>query len=473
MKTGIKRVLCLLCAMCMLVFAMTACGGDKDKDNNNSTASQTPSAGGSSNGTVSFNEAEVDPDSIYADPNWSPYATISDSIKGKTVRFATWIDHTATEGAVPLANFEADTGLKVELYTVTQFGYVNALMTKMASGDIPDVFVSNEGDGDFPMTLQIAAPINKVSTVDLNDPIWDKTMLATGTIEGNVYLVNTIGSPWSGSNLVYYNKRLFEENGFKTPAEYYKEGTWTWDNLLKCVKDIKALGADYKGVMIESDILTGSLGTSFVKYDYKTGTFSSGVNDKALLEGYQWYAEAREQNLLDGSLAAFNQGKCGIVVRGVYGLKNTGYFMDMDPEDVGFTYLPSMEEGEKGKISSIYRMYGIIDGAPNADAAGYFIRYWLDPKNYDLDNTFLTVDAGNFYYELTNTVADQKYFCYDKACAVLSGETEKAFMSPARSASSAGVKTAIDSVSNKVDKAVTEANNIVQKKLAADRIKYN
>ena len=471
MKTGIKRILCLLCAMCLFVFALTACGGKENKDTN--TSSQGSNAGASTNDTVSANEPDVDPDSIYADPNWSPYATISDSIKGSTVRFATWIDHTQTEGAVPLANFESDTGLKVELYTVAQSGYVNTLMVKMAAQDIPDVFVSNEGDGDFPMTLQIAAPINKVSTVDLNDPIWDQTMLATGTIEGNVYLVNTIGTPWSGSNLVYYNKRLFEENGFKTPEEYYKDGTWTWDNLLKCAKDVKALGEDYTGIMLEPDIMLGSLGTSFIKYDSKTGTFSSGVNDKALLEGYQWYAEAKEQGYIDGSFASFTQGKCAIVVRGVYGLKNTGYFMNMDPNDVGFTYLPAMEEGEYGKISSIYRMYGIIDGAPNADAAGYFIRYWLDPKNYDLDNTFLTAAAGKFYYELTNTVADQKYFCYDKAAAVLSGENDNVFSKEANKASSAGMKTAIDSVSNKVDKAVSDCNDLVQQKLAADRAKYN
>ena len=469
MKTGIKRFLCLLCAMLMLVFALTACGGESQKasgDDSATTGGDKPSS----------NVQALKP-SIESGSKWDgfdPYASIPESSKGKTVRFATWIDHTETEGAVPLANFYNDTGIKVELYMVKQSGYVNTLMTKMASGDRPDVFVSNEGDGCFPATLQIAAPINKVSSVNLEEPIWDQSMLATGTIEGNVYLVNTIGTPWSGSNMVFYNKVLFEENGFTTPAEYYEQGKWTWDNLLKCAKDIKALGSDYKGIMLESDILTDSLGTSFIKYDYKTATFSSGINDKALLEGYQWYAEAREQGLLDGSFDAFRANRCGLVIRGPYGLKNTGYFMDMNPEDVGYTYLPSMEEGGKARISSIYRMYGIIDQAPNADAAGYFIRYWLDPDKYDLDHTFLTVDAGNFYYQLINTVADQKYFCFDKPVATLIGEqASTAFWNPAKKASSAGVKTALDSVSNKVDNAVAAANKLIKDKLEADRKIYN
>ena len=432
------------------------------------TEASSPSV--TSDKIVKPNEPDISSDSPYID--FDPYATIADSIKGSTVRFATWIDHTTTEGSVPLANFESDTGLKVELYMVKQSGYVNALMTKMASGDIPDVFVNNERDGNFPMTLQIAAPINKVSTVDLNEPIWDQSMLASGTIEGNVYLVNTIGSPWSGSHMVFYNKRIFEENGFKTPHDYYEDGTWTWDNLLKCAKDIKALGADYKGIRLESDIFIDSLGTGFIKYDFQTGIFSSGINEALLLEGYQWYADAKEQGLLDGTNESFIQNKSGIVVRGPYGLKNTGYFKDMDPEDVGYIYLPSFKEGEKGRISSIYRMYGIVDGAPNADAAGYFIRYWLDPANYDLQNTFLTPEAGQWYYTLTNTVATQKYFNYEQACMSLIGESNTALYTEVRKATSAGVKTAIDSVSNIVDKAVAEANKIVQNKLAADRERY-
>ncbi|MBQ3551387.1 MAG: hypothetical protein IJA41_10470 [Clostridia bacterium] len=54
----------------------------------------------------------------------------------------------------------------------------------------------------------------------------------------------------------------------------------------------------------------------------------------------------------------------------------------------------------------------------------------------------------------------------------LIGESNTALYTEVRKASSAGVKTAIDSVSNIVDKAVAEANKIVQNKLAADRERY-
>ena len=458
MKNSIKRIVCVLFSLFVLVGAMSACGSKKDTTSDTSGASSNK--GGSSGASTVSILTPSDATGEYK--NFDPYASIPDSIKGSTVRFATWIDHTRTEGAVPLANFERDTGLKVELFTVAQSGYVSKLQSSIASGDIPDVFVSNEGDQNFPLTMQFAAPINKVSTVDLKEPIWDQSMIATATIDGNVYLVNTIGSPWSGSNLCYYNKSLFEENGFTTPAEYYEQGNWTWATMKKVMKDVKSLGDDYAGGMVDVEILGDSAGVSFVMYDYKTATFKSGVNTKELLAAYQWYADAREEGLLGGTYQKFKEGKCGIVTTGVYGLKATGHFKDMDPNDIGFTFLPSLEDGTASKTSSIYRMYGIIAGCKNANAAGYFIRYWLDPKNYDIDNTFVTIEAGNFYYTLINKTADEKYFNYDDAvCILIGSDSSGVFINGPMGASSAQVKTKLDEVSNKVDQAVTEANKII------------
>ena len=275
--------------------------------------------------------------------------------------------------------------------------------------------------------------------------------------------------------MVFYNKRLFRENGFTTPSEYYEAGTWSWDTLLKCVRDIKSLGSEYKGIMIEMDILAGSVGASITRYNFSTHTFSNGTGDPNLLKAYQWYADAKEQNLLDGNLGAFKEGKCAIYVRGPYGLQTKGYFMDMDPEDIGYTWLPSFTEGEKGRIFAIYGAHGIVDGAPNADAAGYFLRYWMDYHNWDLENSFINTEAAEFYYKIANSTANDKYFNFDYPLATLIGETSasSAFYKHISGVSSAGMKTALDSISNTVDTAVAKGNELIAKKITADRIKYN
>ncbi len=457
MKTNLKRIICAIFAFAILVCALSACGGSASTDS--ATSSQ-------SNKVVEEDDPSVTPNTPSNVAGWEdfdPYATISDSIKGQTVRYATWIDHYQTEGAVPLANFYNDTGLNVEIFTVAQGQYVEKIITSMAAGDIPDAFKSNEGKDNFPLTLQIAAPIDVVSTVNLNEPIWHKSMLETGTIDGHVYLVNTIGSPWSGSNLVYYNKSLFKDNGFTTPEQYYEDGNWNWNTLLKVMKDVKALGPDFSGGYVDVEVLGDSAGVSFCMYDYKTATFSSGVNKKELLMTYQWYNDAREQNLLCADQTDFINGKAGICIIGVFGLKKTGYFKDMNLNDIGYTYLPALEDGSKGKISSVYRMYGIVANAPHADAAGYFLRYWLDPANYDLEDTFISNKAGNFYYELTKAEADDKYFNFDDVCGTFVGSTgSKVFNGGAKQTTPTGVKTELDAVDNVVDDAVAKANQMIQ-----------
>lgn len=461
-KHFVVRMLAAVMMLCLTLCLFVGCGGSTAD-----TSSDVGSADISSDqGSVQVPSQEQG-SGIYSEDDYDPYAKIPESSKGVTVRYATWIDHTATEGAKPLGNFYDDTGIRVTLYLVPQNGYVNTLMTKMASGDIPDVYVTSEDNQSFPLTLQIGAPIDLVSTVDLNDPIWDKSMLETGKIGNHYYLLNTLNSPWSGSNLVYYNKSIFEENGFKTPADYYAEGNWTWNTMKKVMKEIDALGDDYIGGYVDPEILGGSAGASFINYNYKSNTFSSMVNSRELLSTYQFYADLRTEGLttttLIESIQKFCNGRLGIMTTGVYGLKATGHFVGMDQSKIGYTYLPALEDGTKGLTSSIHRMYGICAKAPNADAAGYFIRYWLDYKNYDLESTFISIDAGNFYYELINQGAENKYFNFDFACANLIGhDNAYAFTRGARTSPSAGTKTAIYSVSNLVDDAVKKANALVE-----------
>ena len=64
-------------------------------------------------------------------------------------------------------------------------------------------------------------------------------------------------------------------------------------------------------------------------------------------------------------------------------------------------------------------MHGIVDKAPNAEAAGYFIRYWLDNDNYDIYNTFISDSAQSFYVELANASSDKKLYITDPSVAKL------------------------------------------------------
>lgn len=466
MKISFKKVISSLFIACTILGALAGCSGSgKDSSSGGSAAA---SAGSNSSGAIKVPSKDVAADSKYADPDWDPYASMPESIKGSTVRFATWLDHTQSEGALALSTINDDIGIKVELFMVPQSNYIQNLQAKIASGDIPDVCLSNENDQSFPLTMQILQPINKCSTIDLNEPFWDQGMIARSTFNGDIYMLNSIGSPWVGADFVYYNKNLFEENGIKTPQQYYDEGEWTLDNLKKVLKDVKSIGSNYQGGMMTPQMITAIYDTAFIKYDYKTGIFSNNVNDPNLVKAYQWYADVRDEGLLGGSYQKFMQGLTGIVITDSFGLRKEGYFKEMSADDIGYVYLPTVDIGGKQMFSSNYRMYGIVAGAKNPDAGAYFIRYWLDNENYDLTQLCITADATQFYLDIGNHPADEKFYSFDEAGSVSIGSrNDTAFTSPVTGAPAAQVKTKIQSVSNLVDTAVKNLNEIVSKSTAA------
>ena len=97
----------------------------------------------------------------------------------------------------------------------------------------------------------------------------------------------------------------------------------------------------------------------------------------------------------------------------------------------------------------------------------------MDYKNWDVENAFITTEAAQFFYDYTNCTANDKYFNFDDPLATLIGESANtAFYKHISGVSSAGRKTALDSISNTVDTAVAKGNELIANKIAADREKY-
>ena len=506
MKNNLKRIICALFCLCVIIGAFSGCADKNTKQNGdtNTTSSTVSNADNSSNtnstvssepdssvvGNTSNTNSTSDPansssagsnvtssstnsgsnitgsnTSSGVGPNTSsgntypssdPYENIPVTSKGKTVRFATWENVSSYD----FNKFYRDTGIHAEVYHVRQSSYVSTIRTKIAAGDIPDVFVDNDGGG-FPITLSIAQPINKCSSVDLSDIIWDQSLMATATIGGNVFLVNTVNSPWTGANLVYYNKALFRELGEKTPEEYYKEGNWTWDTMENMLKRFVAMG--YVGANVNPRMFVGSAGASFLKWDYTNGRFVNTTSDPALTNAYKTWARWNSYGLLGAEMTMFEEGRAAMYCVGVNGLKSDGHWKYMDPNDLGFCYFPSEKPGQKAKVHAIYRMYGIVRGAPNADAAGYFIRHFLDSSNYNMNTTFHSSRAKEFYYEIINTPAQDKYFTFDGHCAYLAGYTEYEFNNAVGTPDPNDVYNRIQSVSNMVNNACAAGNYEIEK----------
>lgn len=324
--------------------------------------------------------------------------------RGTTVRYATWKNPNQNEDGAVVDSFQKKYGIKVKIDTVPQATYVNDIAGMIAAGNSPDIFFDN---CFFPSSISVLQPIDAMQ-LDLTDSIWDKGMLEMSKLGGKSFLVNTVGNIWSEVDCLFYNKKIFNDNNITTPEDYYKAGKWDFAALTKCMTDVKNAG--YIGGYIDVESLLASTGSGF--YTFKNGKFANGVNDmtyNVLTQISQWVSDGLIKNPLERNLLNnFITGKAGIAVTNAYGLKATGYFSEMNPNDIGFTYIPSYDSKTKAYTTGLFRGWGLIRGSKNPVAAGIFLRYYLDVNNYDTNEAFINASAKNFFFKLTSGVDTDK-----------------------------------------------------------------
>lgn len=442
------------------IFAVSAVGcgtSGKDSDSHNGGKADAEATGWA----ALFGEDYVKAREEY-EAEHNPY-DVPEVLKGTTVKFATWIDHTTTEAAWIMENFEKDTGIKVEWVQIPQATYFQQLSQMVASGDSPDVYVENSEV--FPMTLQISKPLDEVSTIDLNDPIWDTGYADFTTVGEHYYQLNTKNSVWQSCDAVYYNKKALEENGIMTPQDYIDAGEWNWDNMMNIMREFNALGDNYKGGSLTTDVLSCRLGTS-IMYK-KDGRFVSGLNDENLLTAYKTFLQLYDEGLFAANASAnMVKGTVGLMTIDGFGLKKTGYFKGIDEDVLGFAPIPE-KEGVECSTTGRYRAYGILSGSKNAEAAGIFLRYFLDPYNYKWDNTTFVSNAARDYFveyvcgtEFKDTVCS-----FDICGAALLGYSGyddcMVWRYKLMRTSEDQLATVIQSISGEVDTAVNKANAIL------------
>lgn len=398
-----------------------------NKENNNTTTNSNTNDGGDKTPTVVQPVAPV-ADEKYFPQKWldereayekknNPY-NVPANLKGTTVTFATWIDHTKSEGKNAWTTFEKATGIKIKMIEIPQGEYASTLSAKVASGQSPDVFVENSDF--FPTCLQVAMPLNKIKSLDLNDPIWDQDVIKYSTFGGKPYLINTKYSIWNGGDSVFFNKRAFEYYGLLTPQDYIDAGKWNMDNFIKMLTEFTALNSSFTGAAMSPEKITSSMGTALVYM--KNGKFVSGANDPKISEGYSIYNKIKDAKLLGGTEKGFMDGTTAVYITGTSGLKKTGYFKSMDPDDLGVAPIPSIDGKSNAYVPAIFRAYGVCSGAKNPEGAAYFLRYFLDPLNYDFDATFLNKDCRDYFVNnISGLSLDKKLFDFSEAAAVKFG----------------------------------------------------
>ena len=429
MKSNTKRILCLLLAIAM-VFAIVGCGkktsngpdfDDEDwviDDDTTSTASDNES------GVASDVESQVDngdgkvdgkgagtgtTDKSNSNKNetglsnadslsWSQLVSqMPSNLKGKTVTMYSWNPAKHVTGAEKvIANFEKQTGIKVDWKQGSYDNYDTEIAALINSGSSPDIiryFAVNI------YRMDLTQDVVSATGYDFKGDIWDSQVTSAYTVKGKVYGVNLKNTFNQQPTVVYYSGDTIKRYKLEDPYDLWKAGQWTFNKFVEMCKEFKEQ-TNRPGWMTNDhlDLLRFS-GLDFLTFD--GNTYKDNSSDPQILTTLQKICtlkdtvtcEAmREQDKIENGTYLFTTDNmlCARTTDFHYEtLKGNNDLMTVPfPSGFSSTFYEPMHE---------YEAYGFPKGCKNGPAAYYFLRYYLNRDNYDAKTFFVNNQALETY----------------------------------------------------------------------------
>jgi fructooligosaccharide transport system substrate-binding protein len=211
----------------------------------------------------------------------------------------------------------------------------------------PDIFIT-----DGPLTGSYAV---RGHLLDLSDQIdqdrFTKAAIDQGSFDGKLY-----SAPFgSSSQLLFYNKQLFEAAGIEPPSADPAE-RWTWEKTVEVAKQLRDPANEVWGLVIEQSErpyqllpLAQSKGGQAIGDDKLTA--AGYIDSEPFVEAFTFYQklfnewDVSPKGVFDGALARelFGTGKAAMFLGVTYDLKNLESYPDID---WGVATHPYFEGGE-------------------------------------------------------------------------------------------------------------------------------
>ena len=321
------------------------------------------------------------------------------SLEGTTVTVYNWNPMKEYTGApAVIKKFEKETGITVKWLTQSYNTYLSQMASKVASGQSPDVVRLRTPQPTGLVSLQ---PIS-ASGYDFTDKAWDQQTMKDYTYNGKVFATSLANTHIGSAVAVYYNKSLISKYDLEDPYQLWKGGKWTLSKMLEMSRSYKksakadfAIGGhDYQGFAN----MYGVQGPIALK----NGKFVNMLKDITFINVTKQVADWRNTESIYRGWGAdeFNNSECLFWIgSAIYGRKNNAYFQSLKSAgSLNSVPCPQVDgQSEYYQPMGEYEAYGIAKGAKNATAVPYFLRYWLDPANYDMNSFFCSKQALEVY----------------------------------------------------------------------------
>lgn len=252
-----------------------------------------------------------------------------------------------------LPEFEKKYGGKVNVIATGWGEMKDNLIGMVNAGEVCDLAQAN--DQTFPLypMKKLVQPLE--AYFDVNNEMWNPSITDAYSFGGNAYAIGTDAVPL----VIYYNKTLIENNGLKTPREYYEEGNWNWETFRELAinmtadTDGDAVVDQYGFGWWDGDYAAFLTTNGVTNLQYNTdGTIGTSYKNEAAIEAIQFIQDAYiKDKYIDVSqggdyfMGAFTGGKLAMTME--YGFN--GFAAYASNYEVDFVPMPT---GPKGTADS-------------------------------------------------------------------------------------------------------------------------
>ena len=483
MKSNLRRIFCLLLAMA-LMFSVAACGKVEDSgstldfddegweidvdvndggdatDEGSKTQTGTTSTGNGGSGS-NKQPAVKDADSLTLA---ELTAQIPNKLRGTTVTVFSWNPVKDVTGAEKVVDtFEKKTGIKVKWLQGSYDKYDESIVSKINSGDAPDIIRYQEPN---PARMALTQDLKTATGFDFKGDIWDQVLAKSFTIKGKTFGINLKNTFNNQPTVVMYLKSTIENNDMEDPYQLWKTGKWTFDKFIDMCNEFKEKTGSAGWMTSRNIDIMWFEGLSFINFD--GNKYTNNSTGKEIITMVQRVCNWRVDGIMAGGASestSFAAGDYLFYTNNILTLrrndsqhfveqkKNNDIFCVPFPAQEGKTYYQAMQESEA---------FGIPKGAKNPEAVYYFLRYYCNRDNYDEKMFF----ANSQILEVYDWCLAQpnKFYIFDRQITASYGILLEDIPYAIRTGlQPAQVQTHLESVSPKFENDVRKANETISK----------
>lgn len=369
-----KGLVALVCACVCLLLVLAGCGsGSKSDDNAGPGATETAQTE-----NTATNGGSQEPQGTPENITLKFFTALADRSNGLGKVEQQIIDNYMKEHP----------NVKIEVEALQDEPYKNKIKVYAASNSLPDI-IQVWGQ---PVFMNPLLDANLLLELDPND--FSGMNFLPGAMDGFTKDGKLYGLPRNTDFFVlYYNKRIFEENGIKTPA--------TIDELREVVKQLRSKG-------INPIAINGMDGWPLpIWFEYalqrETGDFKfmdkamsgeASFNDPAVVNAAKYMQDlAKEKGFADGFLTAdygaarnlFGQEQAAMYMMGSWeaGLATDQNFSESFRQNVGAIPYPASDKGKTTDLAAWFGGgYAVSKTTKYPEEAVAFLKYLFDPQNW-------------------------------------------------------------------------------------------